>query len=198
MRTIIIAVLITLLPVAAFGGDPLPTIGVFFSDSDHSTVPGQQHYYPQAGVPFYGYIYVHKWKCFLQGVEFNVDYNPSIVYGSFTYPQGYLVMGNPGDPEVCVSIVKQQHPILDWPIDYLWIMTLKLYIFSECTVNGGGLANLDVIITDCEESGGTWKVCWEDGEITDRMPVIGTTAIVCPDQIATDTKSWGAIKSLYK
>jgi len=44
------------------------------------------------------------------------------------------------------------------------------------------------------ESGHIYGTCWPNNY---KFDFVGLTSILCPHQIATQDKSWGAIKSLF-
>ncbi|MCK4236255.1 MAG: hypothetical protein KAX38_03990 [Candidatus Krumholzibacteria bacterium] len=186
---IIIATLIVMLPAAIFG---IPTLGVYFSDVDHATVPGQMHYIPTPATMFYGFVYAHNWDCYLTAAEFAVEFDPQIIYAGFDIPEGWLFMG---DPINGLSLTWWP-PISDYYEDYHWLCVLKMMIFEPCITEGGTLADMPIVIVPHPVSGGMYGVCWPGYQMFNF--VVGQKSIVCPYEIDIEDQSWGAIKAQFK
>ncbi|UCF04633.1 MAG: hypothetical protein JSV33_11975 [bacterium] len=190
MRFILITVLVVMLPAALLGG---PVLGVYFTYT-----PEQGHYDPSIGEAFNAYIYVHTWDCMLASVEFAIEVDhPSIIYNGFTIPEGWL---NLGDPLSGVSITWFP-PISDFEETHLLVCTVHYFSTDTCIYLGGSMLDLPVEVLPHPDGGGAGGgvyvvgACWPEYDIIQFEPRSG---IICPDWIATEEMSWGAIKSLVE
>lgn len=184
MRAAIIAIMILMLPAALFAGQ----VGVFFTYT-----PNQMWFSPAPFEEFVGYVYGHSLPCYVQAIEFAVELPPGIELDGWTLPpEGILQIGNP----LTGIAIAYWPPLNGFYPGYN--LLLKIYLFADqagaCLWKGGSLVNAPLRILPNPESGHCQVACYPDATL---MEVTGLTSIICPDQIATEESSWGAIKSLF-
>jgi hypothetical protein len=185
MKAIVIAaILLLLLPAALFAEG---TIGVFFDGP-------QMHYYPQELEEFVGYVYAHAAPCQLTAVEFMVEIPMGILPGVVEVPEGSLILGS---PTTGLSIT--YWPPLDiYETGYVLLASIPFLATDVCIQCGGTLADEHMQIVPVDRYplppflGGT---CWPGNE---KVEMVGLTSIICPQYIAVEEESWGAIKSLFR
>ncbi|UCF04631.1 MAG: hypothetical protein JSV33_11965 [bacterium] len=190
MRTVLIAALLLILPATLFA---IPSIGIYFAYNP--TNPGQAHYSPALGETFNGYVYVHNWGCLLTAIEFAVTWpEPCIIFGGWSAPEGYLNQGSLPDG---VSITWWP-PVSDYEYPYHLVATIQFFASCTCVYYGGSLVDMPMqVIPDpgAIPPGEVWGTCAPENDL---IPFLGETSIICPDLIATEEQSWGAIKSLLE
>lgn len=187
MRSAICAALILLLPATLLG---IPSIGLYFSFNP--TNPGQAHYGPMPGEAFFAFVYVHNWDCYLTAVEFAISpLPPAIIYSGFDLPEDYL---NLGDPQSGIAIT--WFPPVNDPPPYHLVCTINLFSMGTCIYFGGSMVDFPIaIIPNPDGGGGIYATCWPEQNM---IELIGETSIICPDLIANEEHSWGAIKDLFE
>jgi hypothetical protein len=181
MRAATLAILILLLPAALLA---VPTMGVYFHNG------GQMTYSPVQFEQFEAYVYEHNAQCYLDAAEFEICYPPGIVQIGFEIPVGSLSLG---DPDTGVSITYWP-PRDGWNPGYNLLCTLKLMAVDFCHSEGGGMADAHIVIVPDHAVDHIYGSCWPDNYLFDY---VGLTSIFCPTCIGTESKSWGAIKSLF-
>jgi hypothetical protein len=190
MRVLLITIFVAMLPAALMGG---PAMGVYFTYN-----PGQYFYEPSIGEPFDAYVYVHTWDCMLTAVEFalELDY-PGIIYTGFTIPEGWLSLGYPSSG---ISITWYP-PASDFNETHLLVCVVHYFSTDTCWDMGGSIVDLPVRVLPHPDGGGAGGgvfvvgTCWPENYIIQFEPRSG---IICPEVIATEETSWGAIKSLVE
>lgn len=190
MRTVLIAALLLILPASLLA---IPSMGIYFSSNPYN--PGQGHYSPMMGETFNGYIYAHNWGCYLTAVEFALTWpEECLIFSGWSAPEGYLNQGSlPGG----VSITWWP-PVSDFTAPYHLVATVQFFATCTCVYYGGALVDMPMqVIPDpgAVPGGSIWGTCYPNN---DMISLIGETAIICPDLIATKEQSWGAIKDLME
>lgn len=183
MRAAIVAMMILLLPAALLAG---PTMGVYFSYN-----PGQMHYNPMPFEQFTGYVYGNAIGCYLNAVEFRVATPPGIVVTGFVIPEGSLSLGDPVSPGLSITYWP---PMDGWNPGYNLLCKLNFLATQWCYSYGGTLMDAPLSIVPHLETGMIQGSCWPENTLFHFAPM---TSIICPDLVATQDKSWGAIKSLF-
>ena len=177
MRATIIAMLILLLPAALLAS---PTMLINYSG-------GHTYYTPTAPFTvFDAYVIGSDIECYLDASEFMVSYPPNVVQTGFDIPAGSL---NLGDPSSGVSITYWP-PMDGWNPGWNLLCTLHMITLAPCAQ----MYNSPVSIVADPATGFIQGVCWPDNTI---FNFAGTTSIICPSEIAVQSKSWGSIKSLF-
>ncbi|UCF04634.1 MAG: hypothetical protein JSV33_11980 [bacterium] len=184
MKSVLAAALILLLPTTVMAP---PLMGIYYGYT-----PGQMWYRPQLGESFNAYVYVHDWGCNLSAVEFKVQIEtPSIIYNGFEIPEGSLVLGYPLEG---VSITVWP-PVSTCTTNHLFVCTVRLFAIDTCWEYDGSIGDAYIRIVPHPDSGGIYGTCWPENYMFD---FIGLTSIICPQPIANEEASWGAIKGLFE
>ena len=184
MKAAIITMTILLLPAALFASS---WIGVYFTYN-----PGQRHYTPMPSEQFAGYVYAYNTNCYVNGVDFRVIVPPDVVISGVEVPGGSTVLGDPVDPGL--SIIYWP-PLNGWYPGYNLLCTLKFFTTVSCHSYGGTLIDALISIVPTLDSGSLQFKCWPDDLLVQFTG--GDKSILCPELIATQAASWGAIKSLF-
>jgi hypothetical protein len=188
MRAAIIAMLILMLPAALLAGQ---TMGVYFTGA-----PGQMWYSPAPFEYFKGYLYGHALNCQVSAIEFGLAMPPGIILSNpdplnptavLEVPETSVVMGS-----LPYGVSVSYFPPLNgyYPgynlLGAIWILALPDLICEG--------QNLPLQVIPHGDTGMLHEACYPENYL---QPVIGLTSIICPDVIATEETSWGAIKSLF-
>ena len=188
LLTVVVAILIPgLLNATA-------VMGVFFDPDDPAMASGS--YSPAGPLPFVfdAHIMLYYADQYVTGVEYQLLTPDDPGHSQFAY-QGVVYPDNMsvelGDPFT-------GHAITFWPPlngylpGYNVCCTLRdCFILTPCA----SWPDYPVVIgphPGSEELRGTYM------PDNDFFPIVGTTSILCPDQIAVEEKSWGAIKTLFE
>jgi hypothetical protein len=189
MRLAIIATTLAVMLASATVSVAMGTIGLYFTQNH-----GQMHYSPMPYEEFNGYVYCHAVACDLSAVEFRVALPPGIELVALILPQGGL---NMGDPKSGVSVAY-------WPPfspGYSLLCTLDLFAMKWCASFGGTMIDAPVRVGPHPETGLVSYSCrtvnlgQSEYYLRDFIPL---TSVLCPVSVATQEKSWGAIKSLFQ
>ncbi len=182
---VIVTTLLLLIPAALLGEG---TIGVFF-DGGYT-----MHYYAQEMEEFTGYIYAHAAPCRLSAAEFALEIPTGVLPGVPEVPEGSLVLGG-----LTTGLSITYWPPLDvYETGYVLLASVPFLSVDWCIQCGGTLADAPMKVIPAIRYplepflGGT---CWPDNN---KVEMIGMTSIICPQYIAVEEESWGAIKSLFK
>lgn len=105
-----------------------------------------------------------------------------------TYPDNVAV--TLGDPFTGHSIAFWP-PLNGFVPGYNLLCVLRCITFAPC----GGISDYPLVLGPNPGSGALQGAYMPDNEL---FPIQGLTSIVCPEQVATQEESWGAIKSLYR
>ncbi|MGD1047655.1 MAG: hypothetical protein ABR899_02745 [Candidatus Krumholzibacteriaceae bacterium] len=176
MRATFIAMLVLLLPAAVLAN---PTMGIDFGG-------GHYFYTPTAFVAFDAYVVANNAQCYIDASEFEVCYPAGIIQTGFDVPAGSL---NLGDPDTGVSITYWP-PMDGWNPGWNLLCTLHLMAIVPCDQQ----TDAHISIYPHHETGLDQVSCWPDNNLICLDPL---TSIICPSQIAVQSKSWGSIKSLF-
>lgn len=191
MRAALIALTVLLLPAALIAE---PNIGIYFAANNSN--PAGPNYSPQAAFEeFSGSVILNDAECYVSAAEFMVQIPAGIDLVGFWVPDGSLTLGT---VETGFSItyfpplVGFGQPVFLCRLDFLarkWCMC--------ATPPGTLLNNPMVVVADpgAVPNPGIFYTCYPDQEL---HCAIGTTSMICPEHpVAVQSKSWGAIKSLY-
>jgi len=174
--------LILLLPGALCAA----SIGVYFT-----FIPSQMHYSPMPFEQFKGYVYAFGANCYLDAAEFRVTVPAGIVIQSVTVPAGSLMLGDIINPGLSITYWP---PMDGWNPGYNLLAEINFFAPVWCYSSGGTLIDAPISIVPTIDSGALQYSCWPENYL---LPFHGFTSILCPDMVATQDKSWGAIKSLF-
>ena len=187
-RVLILLVVAALLIPGIVGATA--TMGVYFA-------PGVMSYSPTAFNQFQAYLYLNNADYYVTAVEYQLQTPSDPSHAFFTinsveYPDNVSV--TLGDPF-------SGHSISFWPPlngilpGYNLVCTYNCYTFEPCWNDGGQLVDYPLVIGPHPDSGELRGTYSPDNN---TFPIIGMTSILCPQEIANEQESWGAIKSLYK
>ena len=162
------------------------TMGVYFDG------PGVMTYTP--GGPFMAfdaYIYLHNADYYVTAVEYQLltPADPThtfFFYQALEYPE--MMSITDGDPFAGHSIA--YYPPLIGTTGYNLVVTLK-----DCVVTGACWPDYPVVIAPHPDTGALRGTFYPDMAF---FPITGLTSLICPDMIAVEESSWGAIKSLFE
>lgn len=187
MKALIFVLTIIMISSAAFG---TPTIGIYFTE-----VPGQMIYNledPGGYEVFDVHIYAHNVDCMLSAVEYKIELPPDIVVGETSYPpEASVFMG-----DVLTGHTIAYAPALDGTSSAsLYLCTVQLLALNNCWYVGGIYQDTPMIVVPHPGSGYLRGTCAPEHA---TFEIQGMTSILCPDMIGVETKSWGAIKSLFR
>lgn len=183
MRAAAIATLVLLLlPGVLFAA---PTVGAYFTYA-----PNQMYYNTAPFEPFTAYIYGHSLGCYVNAFEFGMTLPAGIVVTGFTVPEGSLTQG--GLPTGLA--ITYWPPLNGVDPGYNLLCTVDLLALPDGACGAIMNAPLQIVADGTSGAALPRESCWPENNLTE---VFGLTSIICPDQIATESKSWGAIKSLF-
>jgi len=172
----------------------VPNVQVYFDPAltqTQSQCPGGD---PFAGPPVELYVAMNNWNMNVTGVDFSISYPPALLWVGDNLP----------DPEIMVSIGQSPTGIaIAWanccaPNGFLSILALKpLVIWGVCDCNQPPQAVIVRGYLHGQPGGkpGPTAIRKEDFQ---EFPGLGLTSLICPGAIATESKTWGEIKALYR
>lgn len=165
------------------------TMGVYFEG-------GGMAYSPVAPV-FEGTMYLHNADYYVTAVEYilatPLDPGHALVMLIGTsYPDNMSVeLGDPFD-------LILGHSLTYWPPLNGYTPGYNLLATYTFFMPGGpcvGIVDYPLVVA-ANPSSGYLRGTYHPDNLT--FPIIGLTSILCPDLVAVEEESWGAIKSLYK
>lgn len=186
MKAATIVLLILLAPVALFAA---PTIGVYANNSTSLMMFGPPPY-----STFTGYVFGVGLNCFTNAVEFAVQLPEGIVMTGWSIPyENSLTLGDP----LAGLAVTYWPPLSTFDPGYNLLAQIQLMALptGACLYYGGTSPfNAPLRIVNHPASGALRQSCWPDNNLVN---LTGLVSIICPEEIATEETSWGAIKSLF-
>lgn len=172
------------------------TMGVYFEEN-----PGQMAYSPPTPV-FEAQLYIHDADYYVTAVEYMLltpnDPTHVLLYLSgVAYPDNMSVEW--GDP----FSATQGHNVSYWPPLNGYVPGYNLMATYTFYFAGGPpedppcnyMTDFPIVVAP-NPSSGYLRGTYHPDNLT--FPIIGLTSILCPEQVAVEEESWGAIKSLYK
>lgn len=136
------------------------------------------------------YLVGHNFNMFVQAVEYSVTFPGSLLYlsDSPTLPNGVndLVIGNALIGEAVAYNIPQNGfvPML--------LTTLHCFWTGNCDCAHGPQA---LLVGPYPGSPQPSLVSWPDFAL---HPVVGMTAVVCPEPVGVEATTWGGVKALYR
>jgi len=186
-RVLIVAVIALLIPGLL---NAMPKVGVYFDYYKMSKSP-------QVYLPFNAYLYVTDAPYYITGVDYQLltPGDPShalLSLTSVTYPDEMSVnLGAPFDGHA----ISYWPPINGYIEGFHLLCGYEFILLEPCWSDGGGVADYPLVIGPNPATGDLVISYAPDNDLVE---VLGLTSIICPEQVATEDASWGAIKSLYK
>jgi hypothetical protein len=162
-----------------------PTMGVYFDGKLTVATPG-------IGIPFEAHLYIVQDGYNVTGVEYQLirpDNNFIIdpIAGVFYPPATSVALGDP----LSGHSITYWPPLTAYPDGYDLLATFECVTLFDCTQ----VANYAITVGPHPDSGALRGTYTPDNEFVE---IIGLTSFICPEGVATDEESWGAIKSMYK
>lgn len=162
----------------------VPNVQVYFDPAYSNT---QTNCMP-AG-PDTWYVVMNNWNMFVAGVDFSVIYPPAVFWTGDALPDP-ATMASLGNSPTGVAVA--------WNLPqngFGPLLALKLNVFwGMCDCNAGPQP---VRVGGYTPFGKTEPsaVQWP---LYNEVSGIGMTSLICPGAIATDNKTWGGVKALYR
>jgi hypothetical protein len=170
------------------------TLGVYFD------TPGTMTHSPAELVPFSAHLYIHNGGCFITAVEYLLSTPDDPTHALMaligtSYPDNFQIeLGDPFDT-VMGHAITYWPPFNGWVPGYNLLATYTFLTYDDCWDAGGGIADYDIKVVNNPGSGALRYTCHPDNNL---VPATGLTSIICPELVAVEEESWGAIKSLYR
>jgi hypothetical protein len=180
MKRVLLTVAVALLiPGLLMAADA--TMGVYFNGLLHTT--------PTPFVPFNGYLFLVQSDYFVTAVEYQlVISNPNFIITGTSYPSNFSIEN--GDPLSGHSIAFWP-PMTAYPDGMDLLATYSCMTLADCSM----MPNTTLTVGPHPVSGELRGTYSPDNEL---FPIVGLTSFICPDGVANEDASWGAIKSLYE
>jgi hypothetical protein len=182
MKRVLLTVAVALLIPGLLLAQP-KTMGVYF-DGGYKLTKN-----PAALTPFQAQLYLVQSEYFVTAVEYQlVVPDGNFVVTGVSYPANFSV--ELGDPVSGHSITFWP-PMTGYPDGYDLLATYDCLTLLDCAL----MPDYPITVGPHPVSGELRGTYSPDNEF---FPIIGLTSYLCIDQIANETESWGAIKSLYR
>ena len=184
MKRVLLTVAALLIPSILMAAPA--TVGVYFDGTLTGTTPGIYS-------PFLGSLYIVQSEYYVTGVEYslvtpNDPTHAQLFISGYNYPPSHaLTIGNAWDGQA----LTYWPPLTGYPEGYDLLVTYEFMTTVECV----DMPDYPIVVTTHPDSGylrGTYS------PNNDFFEIIGLTSFLCPESIATDEESWGAIKSMYR
>lgn len=133
------------------------------------------------------YVVMNNWNMFVLAADFSIAYPPAVFWTGDVAPPTVLTLGNsPGGIAVAWSLPQNGfNPLLALTVNVLWL---------QCDCNLGPQM---LSVGGYSPMGKTAPsaIRWPDMA---ELPGVGMTSLICPGVIATESKTWGGVKALYR
>jgi hypothetical protein len=181
-RVLLTVVAVALLIPSILMAAPV-TVGVYFE--------GSLAYTPASPVePFLGSLYMIQSGYYVTGVEYQLIRPGDGFFNitEITYPAGEAA--NLGHPFTGHSITYWP-PLTGYPEGYDLLANFTCYLIAPCS----SATNYQIEVGPDPRSGYLRGTYAPDNDFFD---IVGLTSWLCPEGVATEEESWGAIKSMYR
>jgi hypothetical protein len=184
MKRVLLTVAALLIPSILMAAPA--TVGVYFDGTLTGTTPG-------AYTPFKASLYIVQSEYYVTGVEYglttpNDPGHVQMFIMGYTYPPSHAL--TIGDAWTGQSLTYWP-PLTGYPTGYDLLVTYELMTSVECV----DMPDYPIVVGPSPDSGflrGTYS------PNNDFFEIVGLTSYLCPESIATEEESWGAIKSMYR
>lgn len=184
MKKALAAVLaVALAGVVATANAQVPNVQVYFDPNYSHT----QTDCKALGTPDQWYVVMNNWNMWVLAVDFSISYPPAVYFQSDVPPAGVLFLGNSPTGIALTWSLPQNgfNPMLALTLNVLWLQCDCAMGPQPVRVNG---------YTPFAKANPT-AIRWPDGA---ELPGVGMTSLICAGLIATDSKTWGGVKALYR
>jgi hypothetical protein len=169
----------------------VPFFQVYFDDASNGTYGETQSTCGQSGTQASLYLVAQNWNMLVNGVDYQVYFPQALLYSNETFPivpGGSVVFGNSHQGAAIGYGLPRNgfSPLL--------ISTIGVYWTGLCDCAAGPQA---IVVGPHPGSGAESPqgVRYPDYAI---FPAVGMTSLICPGPVATEEKTWGGIKALYR
>lgn len=171
--------------IAVSANAQVPNVQVYFDPAYSNT---QSDCSPM-GTPDQFYVVMNNWNMFVTGVDFSIAYPPATFWTGDVLPNIATMVSLGNSPTgIAVAWNLPQNgfaPLLALITNVLWL---------QCDCNLGPQTLRVNGYTPMGKVQPT-AVRWPDFA---EVPGVGMTSLICPGVIATDSKTWGGVKALYR
>lgn len=184
MKKALAAVLaIALAGVVATANAQVPNVQVYFNSAYSHT----QTDCKSMGTPDQWYVVMNNWNMWVLAVDFAIQYPPAVYFQMDVPPASVAFLGSsPSGIALTWSLPQNGFsPLLALTVNVLWL---------NCECAQGPQAVVVKGYTPFAKLQPT-AIRWPDGA---EVPGVGMTSLICPGVIATDSKTWGGVKALYR
>ena len=184
MKRVLLTVVALLIPSILMAATA--TVGVYFNGT--LTASPEQFTY------FKGSLYIVQSELYVTGLEYSLvtpndpDHLQVSMSPEYTYPPNHALAL--GDPWTGHSITYWP-PLTGYPEGYDLLVTYEFFTVAECV----DMPDYPIVVSADPDSGYLRGTYAPDN---DFFEIIGLTSFLCPESIATEEESWGAIKSMYR
>jgi len=172
---------------------PVPNIQVYFDPAWTQTQAGCPGGEPFAGPPVELYVVMNNWNMNVTGVDFSISYPPALLW----------IADNLADPDVSVLVGQSPTGVaVAWgncctPDGFLPILALKpLVVWGVCHCGPGDLPQ--ALVVGGYTPMGKPKPTAIRREDFMEFEGLGMTSLICPGEIAVESRTWGGVKALYR
>ena len=179
MKRVLLTVAVALLIPGLLAAAPV-TLGLYFDGALGAD--------PAALTPFTAQLVLVQSDYFITAVEYQlVVPDGNFVITGVSYPDNFSIEN--GSPLAGHSIAYWP-PMTGYPDGYDILATFDCLTMVECAL----MPNYPLTVGPHPDSGELRGAYSPDNEL---VSIVGLTTYLCSDGVATDSRSWGAIKSLY-
>lgn len=163
----------------------VPNVQVYFDPAYNNT---QTNCKPSSTIDTW-YVVLNNWNMFVQGVDFSIVYPPAVFWTGDVLPDP-LTMASLGNSPTGIAVT--------WALPqngFEPLLALKPGVFwLNCDCNQGPQT---VRVNGYGPLGkaNPTAVQWP---LFNEVEGVGMTSLICPGAIATDNKTWGGVKALYR
>jgi hypothetical protein len=171
--------------IAVSANAQVPFVQVFFDPWYSQT---QSNCMPP-GTPASLYVVLENWNMFVIGVDFTIMYPPALFWtgDNLPSPSTMAALGNsPTGIAIAWNLPQNGFaPVLALIPQVLWV---------NCDCQAGPQPLVVHGYAPTAKAAPT-AVRWPDYA---ELPGVGMTSLICPGAIATENKTWGGVKALYR
>ncbi len=185
MKRVLLTIAVALVVPSILAAAPI-TVGVYFEGGLTCVPPAGP------GVPFEMALYMVQSEAQISALEYSLvlPLDPELFsIQSWTLPPyGKAELGL--HPMSGHSITYWP-PLSGYPDGYDLLVTYECVTFGVCYVN---MVNYEIVVSAHPDTG-YLRGTYVGGE---KVDLVGLTTFLCPEGVATEEESWGAIKSMYR
>jgi hypothetical protein len=163
----------------------VPNVQVYFDPAYSNTQTNCKN----MGTPDQWFVVMNNWNMFVQGVDFTIAYPPAVFWSGDVLPDP-LTMASLGGSGTGVAVAWNLPqngfvPLLALKLNVIWLACDCAQGPQMVRVNGYAPLGKPT----------PTAVQWP---LYNEVAGVGMTSLICPGAIATDNKTWGGVKALYR